>query len=94
MVSREDVRRMVLVLRTCWDLDLSPLQTGEFGVRSGEPLLSGDSLCFATSFASTEPFAPGFDNSCVGLGGLEQRVVVCPVLLPTEKEERDRVGLC
>lgn len=80
---------MVPELRTCRDLVLSTLETGERGGRSGELLLSGgESLCLGSSLPS-EPLPPG-------LAGLEQRDVVGPVLLPaTEKEqETERVGLC
>lgn len=65
------------------------METGEYGERSDELLLSGgESLCLGTSLPS-EPLP-------LGLAGLEQRDVVGPVLLPaTEKEEEaERVGLC
>lgn len=76
-------------LRTCCDFIRSALETGEYGERSGELLLSGgESVCLGTSLLS-EPLPPG-------LVGLEQRDVVGPMLLPaTEKEEEaERVGLC
>ena len=74
--------------------DTAPFNTGEFEHRSGEPLSGGEGLCLATNLTS-ELLPPAFpSSSCVGLVGLEQRDVVGPVLLPTEKDEEERVGLC
>lgn len=83
-------------LRACCDLDLSvALKTGEFGHCSGELLQSGGERLGLAINLPSEPFPPGFaSSSCVGLAGLEQQDVVGPVLLPTEKEEEERVGLC